>query len=300
MAPCLVGVVGCADSTQDEGDDGGTSSGQSSDAEASSEGDDSADASADASADDGSETADGGEAPEAWPCAVAEPAADPTVSFRAGVAPIFAARCNVCHHPDNAVEVDLTRPFDPELGIICRDNSWTMARSTVLVVPGAPQMSALIDKVSMPDLDPKQDGGFMPLNLPLLTEQELADLRQWITDGAQNDTFYQETITRIFGNGVSLGSRAGKCGYCHFPGGLPPDLTQPFDPATGAVDVDSIYGGKRIVPGDPDASVLMQKVDPELNADAGVGAIMPQQFEPLSADQIEILSTWVAEGAQNN
>ena len=60
----------------------------------------------------------------------------------------------------------------------------------------------------------------------------------------------------------------------------------------------SDYGS--LVPGNPNASVLMQKVDPELNADAGVGAIMPQQFEPLSEDQIELLSTWVAEGAQNN
>ena len=290
----LVGAVGCAGSSQRDDAPGSTSSEQSSaDGTAASEG-----GTAEGGGDSGS--TDAGEPPEAWPCAVADPVAEPSVSFSADVAPIFAGRCNVCHHPDNAVKVDLTRPFDPEVGIVCRDNSWTMARSTVLVVPGAPDLSALIDKVSMPDLDPKLNGGFMPLNLPLLTEQELADLRQWITDGAQNDAFYQETITRIFGDGVSLGSRSGKCGFCHYAGGQPPDLTQPFDPTTGAVDVDSIYGGTRIVPGDPNASVLMQKVDPELHANAEVGPIMPQQFSALSESEIEILSTWVAEGAQDN
>jgi hypothetical protein len=66
------------------------------------------------------------------------------VGFTAQVAPIFAGKCNFCHHPDNAVQVDLTQPFDPEVGIIGRPNSWTKSEKTILVVPGDPEASALI------------------------------------------------------------------------------------------------------------------------------------------------------------
>ena len=80
------------------------------------------------------------------------------VSFTADVAPIFEAKCNACHHPDNAVKVDLTRPFHPELGIINRPNTWTRSSKPILVVPGDPDASALIWKVEQTELELKVDG----------------------------------------------------------------------------------------------------------------------------------------------
>jgi hypothetical protein len=248
--------------------------------------------------------AEGGEpAKEEQTAKAAKPEVSETpteVSFATQVAPLFAAKCNFCHHPDNAVKVDLTQSFDPEVGIIRRPNSWTKSEKKMLVVPGDPEGSALIWKVEQTELDPKIDGNPMPWNIDPLTEKELADLRQWIVQGARDDALYQSSITRIFGDGVSLGSRGGKCAYCHYPGAASgPDLTDPLDSARGIVNINSRFGGVRIVPGDPEASVLFAKVRggtlaPEL------GRPMPLHFERLTSEEIQILRDWISEGAQDN
>jgi len=222
------------------------------------------------------------------------------VSFSAQVAPIFAAKCNLCHHPDNAVKVDLTQPFDPEVGIINRPNSWTKSEKTILVAPGDPEASALIWKVEQTQLEHKIDGDPMPWHIAPLTDRELEDLRQWIVQGAEADALYRNSITRIFGDGVSLGSRGGKCAYCHYAGAaFGPDLADPFDPDRGAVDIASVFGGVRIVPGDPEASVLFAKVSGgTLGPD--LGRPMPLHPERLTPEEIQILQDWISEGAKNN
>jgi hypothetical protein len=93
------------------------------------------------------------------------------VSFAADVAPIFEAKCNACHHPDNAVKVDLTRPFHPELGIINMPNTWTRSSRPILVVPGDPDSSALVWKVEQTDLELKVDGDPMPWHIDPLTDR---------------------------------------------------------------------------------------------------------------------------------
>lgn len=222
------------------------------------------------------------------------------VSYSAEVAPIFEAKCNACHHPDNAVKVDLTRPFHPELGIINRPNTWTRSSKPILVVPGDPDSSALVWKVEQTDLELKVDGDPMPWHIPPLTERELESLRQWIVQGANNDEMYRSTISRIMGDGVSLGSRGGKCAYCHYPGAAyGPDLTDLFDPQRGSVNIASDFGDVRIVPGDPEASLLFTKVKAEpLPPD--LGRPMPLHYERLTAEEQQILRDWIAEGAKNN
>jgi hypothetical protein len=222
------------------------------------------------------------------------------VSYSTDVAPIFEAKCNACHHPDNAVKVDLTRPFHPELGIINRPNTWTQSSKPILVVPGDPEASALIWKVEQTDLELKVDGDPMPWHIPPLTSGELDSLRRWILDGAKNDDLYRSTITRIFGDGVSLGRRGGKCAYCHYPeAAFGPDLVDPFDPQAGAIETASMYGGVRIVPGEPEASVLFTKVkgDP---LPANLGRPMPLHPERLTPEEQQTLRDWISEGAKNN
>ena len=230
-----------------------------------------------------------------------ETAETPTeVSFTADVAAIFAAKCNACHHPDNAVKVDLTRPFHPELGLINRPNSWTSSSRPILVVPGDPDASALIWKVEQSDLELKVDGDPMPWHIDPLTDRELENLRQWILQGAEDDDLYRGTISRIMGDGVSLGSRGGKCAYCHYPGAaFGPDLTDLFDPQRGSVNVSSDFGGVRIVPGDPEASVLFTKVKGE-PLPPNLGRPMPLHYERLTAEENQVLRDWIAEGAKNN
>jgi len=222
------------------------------------------------------------------------------VSFAADVAPIFAAKCNACHHPENAVKVDLTRPFHPELGLINRPNSWTKSSRPILVVPGDPDASALVWKVEQTNLELKIDGDPMPWHIDPLTERELENLRQWIVQGANDDDLYRNTITRIMGDGVSLGSRGGKCAYCHHPAAaFGPDLTDLFDSVRGSVNVASDFGGVRIVPGDPEASVLFTKVKGE-PLPPTMGRSMPLHYQRLTAEEQQVLRDWVAEGAKNN
>jgi hypothetical protein len=51
-----------------------------------------------------------------------------------------------------------------------------------------------------------------------------------------------------------------------------------------------------IVPGNPGASYLIEKLGPTPRE----GVQMPNSFPPLNAEQIELISTWILEGAANN
>jgi hypothetical protein len=230
----------------------------------------------------------------------AEPPQPQPVSYSQDIAPLFVRHgCVDCHHPTNAVKVDLTRPFHPELGIINRPNTWTRSEKKLLVVPGDPDASALVLKVERTDLEPKVDGDPMPWNIPPLTEGELASLRSWIEAGARNDATFPP-VARIFGDGVSLGSRGGKCAYCHHSGApYGPDLTAVFDPESGAVNVPAARGGVRVVPGDVESSVLYLRssgrtLPPRLQPP------MPKHFPRLTDEEVQLIRDWIAEGAQNN
>jgi hypothetical protein len=233
-----------------------------------------------------------------------EDGAAPTgsISFRRDVAPVFSGSCNFCHHPGTAIGIDLTRPFDPTTGIIRRANTWKSAAATLIVDPGNLPNSFLIHKVERTDLDAHIEGNRMPWNVDRLTPDEIAAIRRWITDGAKNDGFYQASVAPIFGDGMSLGSAGGKCSYCHYPGTpQPPDLTHPFDATTGVVNVESkLPAGKRVVPGDPDASFLVKKIEAQPGSTAIGGAAMPMQIPLLSQGSIDALKAWINAGAKND
>ncbi len=84
---------------------------------------------------------------------------------------------------------------------------------------------------------------------------------------------------------------------CH-GGGLPSSgyrlgaYASAFDPGDQATD----FGICPIVPGDPDASYMIEKLSPGPRT----GARMPFLQAPLTAGEIELIRTWIAEGAANN
>jgi hypothetical protein len=61
-------------------------------------------------------------------------------------------------------------------------------------------------------------------------------------------------------------------------------------------DQASAFGICPIVPGNPATSYLIEKLGPTPRE----GVRMPNGFPPLSEAQIELISTWILEGAQNN
>jgi hypothetical protein len=97
-----------------------------------------------------------------------------------------------------------------------------------------------------------------------------------------------------------------RCIICH-------DKTKPGLPAYPALSLtegdaynalvnhpaDAACGGKRVVPGDPNASFLVQKLTQTMPC---FGSRMPRPFEvgptvPLTADQIATITRWISSGA---
>jgi hypothetical protein len=101
-----------------------------------------------------------------------------------------------------------------------------------------------------------------------------------------------------FGRDVATAILVGHCDRCHTATGA-----TPIGLSIGGLDLSSatslrrggVQGGTEIVvPRDPCASVLVQKI----SAAPPFGARMPLDGPPfLSASQIQVISDWIAEGA---
>ncbi len=223
---------------------------------------------------------------------------DPGVSYSKDIAPIFEGRCNICHHPTSAIGHEFTVAFDPDRGVVNRENSWIADHDSpyeLIVDPGNPANSSLVGKVGDPDLDPLTDGNKMPFLPEVLSDVELASVEAWITAGANNDATF-EPVARIFGTEISLRpSLSGRCTWCHYPDsptGL--SVLDVFDPDEGMVGVAASSGGVLVVPGDPANSVLMRRLRGE------GGARMPLHFTPLSPEEVQKIVDWIVVGAPNN
>ena len=86
------------------------------------------------------------------------------------------------------------------------------------------------------------------------------------------------------------------CIVCHGDGGNGGlDLRAPQSHGN-LVDITSPnYGARRVVPNDPDESVLIDK----LEGGGRFGSRMPPSGEPLSSTQLATLRQWVADGARS-
>ena len=208
---------------------------------------------------------------------------------------MFRGKCIMCHHPDNASGLDLTRPFDPEVGLIGRESIWSKARAKRIVDPGRPENSLLLVKVRERVLDPEREGAPMPLALADLSAADIAVVRDWISDGARDDGMYREKVREIFGDGVSLGRKGGSCGFCHYGGTSIPDLTDPFS-KRGVVGRANSRGQALIDPGYPENSLVIHKIEGRVTA----GLSMPLRLEPLSPHETDLIERWIAEGAEDN
>jgi hypothetical protein len=237
---------------------------------------------------------------------------DDSVTYDDDVQVLFAQRCTTCHHAGSPINVDIQNPYNPETGLVFASNTWAEAwpadyaglngRYTENVVPGNPDSSFLMAKLTGDsDAIPNDHGGEpMPLRIPPLTEEQIGLVETWITNGAQNDAYFMANVQPIFGSEANdelfLG---GKCVFCHYEDSASPglDLTNPFGP-NGLVQVAAVYRGDtvRVVPGDPDASFLMEKLR-ATEANAVHGAPMPYSFELLTERQIGTVRQWILEGA---
>ena len=230
---------------------------------------------------------------------------DDGITFDDDVQPIFNRRCTTCHHPSSPIGVDIQNPFDAERGLVNSLNSWDEAYPddnlpARNVVPFEPENSFLIDKLTgeLPVND--HGGSAMPLQVPPVTPQELALLEQWVTEGAEDGPLFQNSIRPIFGSENSPREYyGGKCIFCHYTGSPNPlDLSNPFGD-NGLVDVPATYRGDmmRVLPGDPEQSLLILKVRAE-RPGSDIGAQMPYSYNALTPSQLDVVRQWIVEGAR--
>lgn len=214
------------------------------------------------------------------------------VSYAREVRPIFAKKCIRCHFTGAPLpRADLMDPFDAKRGVVGADNPWPKADKPILLVPGEPEESFLLDKVRDDNLDLATEGEPMPRVIPRLSEQELSDLRVWIESGATDDEHFAQTVKKMFRE---------KCHDCHTDDApQTPNLDRPFDPEVGIVNVLGDRKLLLIAPGDVDGSFLYQKVADE-NLPLALGAPMPLSVAPVTADEEAVLERWIREGAQRN
>jgi hypothetical protein len=93
---------------------------------------------------------------------------------------VLAPRCGPCHTIGASGELqmpDAVRAYASIINVAGRG----ACNGRLLVVPGVPEASALLDKVS----DGELCGTHMPLGRASLSEDEIALVRQWIEEGAQ-------------------------------------------------------------------------------------------------------------------
>lgn len=88
-----------------------------------------------------------------------------------------------------------------------------------------------------------------------------------------------------------------RCIVCHDSGGTSGlRLVAQFSYADLVGVTATSYAAVRIAPGDPQASVLYNKI-----TDTGLyGGRMPAVGDPLTAPQIQTIRTWIEEGAPDN
>ena len=219
--------------------------------------------------------------------------ADGAVSFQNNVAPIIVAKCGRCHVRGRRGQ------FSAATFVSLMDSGH--------VAPGKPKVSRLIEVIEDGDMPP---GGS-------LTDEELQTLKQWIAQGAKTDAGEAENLTTLAQNAAADPAPAEKktlevkkptgketvsfvndvapvlienCSGCHVDvarnarGGL--EMTNFRQMLAGG---DS---GPALQPGAGAKSLLIQKL-----RGVGDGAQMPQGRPPLDERVIQMISTWIDEGA---
>jgi mono/diheme cytochrome c family protein len=219
--------------------------------------------------------------------AAAQDAPRPSVA-PADVAALFAERCTLCHAGDGA-----------PLGLRLDDLDSVLAGSDrgPVVVPGDPDASELIARLRGTS-QPR-----MPLTgPPFLSEEEIAMVAAWIAagapTGAADETPAADAAPAPSAPAAQPGTFAdvapvfaGRCAYCHAPGGA-------MGPAPEGVVLTSheaiVASGERavVVPGAPLASELYRRV-------AGLATPrMPFDGPPWLDDAtIERIRLWIENGA---
>ncbi|NYH93757.1 c-type cytochrome [Novosphingobium marinum] len=119
-----------------------------------------------------------------------------------------------------------------------------------------------------------------------------AKMMQASATTSSGKSYYEENVAPIF---------ASACATCHLTGTEAGNISLvPRKAVANLVNVASTEAPnlKRVVPGKPDASYLIMKLEGTHLQNGGSGLQMPFGVGPLSKDQIAKVRTWIAQGAK--
>lgn len=91
------------------------------------------------------------------------------------------------------------------------------------------------------------------------------------------------------------------CATCHLTGAEAGEMSLvPAKAIASLVNVDAVgaKGLKRVVPGDPDKSYLVMKLEGTQGEHGGIGTQMPFGAAPLAPAQIARVRQWIKDGAK--
>lgn len=92
------------------------------------------------------------------------------------------------------------------------------------------------------------------------------------------------------------------CAVCHMTGEEAGGMALVSDTAIASLVDHPSQGApaiKRVVPGDPDNSYIVMKLEGTHIEHGGIGAQMPFGAPPLTKEQIALIRQWIAEGARS-
>ena len=198
--------------------------------------------------------------------------------FEPHIAPILEANCVVCHGEQFP---------QADLDVRSREALLKGGISGPALVPGVPVDSLLLQKTA---------SGAMPMGDQELASDEVDLIRRWIEGGALLEGEDAGALSRSLHGPVSpreilVTTINVKCLLCHGrrrqEGGL--DLRTRESVLRGGVS------GPAIVPGDPDASLIIKRISAEEMPPEKDQARL--SYRPVTTDELEKLRRWISEGA---
>ena len=203
---------------------------------------------------------------------------EPPPDFETHISPLFEAHCLSCHG---------TSQPQGDLDLTTHESTLQGGKTGPALVPGSPLESLLLEKLH---------SGAMPLGGDRLSDGQIDLVRRWIEEGARAAAVDTETAS-VASTEVAAGHETVttilnvKCLLCHGrrnqEGGL--DLQTRASLLKGGVS------GPAVVPGKPDASLLIQRIE---NSD--MPPVKDQarlSVRAVTSSELERLRAWIAAGA---
>ena len=199
--------------------------------------------------------------------------------FESHVAPIFQTHCLTCHGESLQ---------QAELDLRTRDAVLKGGKSGPALVPGVPVESLLLEKVS---------SGAMPIGSQKLSPDEIEVIRRWIEVGALRDGEDRQSASKVAtphevsAREIVVTILNVKCLLCHGRRRQDGEL----DMQTRAGLLRGGVSGPAIVPGKPDESLLIKRIEAEdMPPEKDLARV---SVRPVTSAEIEKLRAWIAAGA---